>query len=58
MKFFYLLCCENFLVICLNDGVLFYPFIEGGLGDTIFFAELSLCFTVLMKEGERFSYLL
>ena len=53
MKFLHLLSGKNFAVIDLNGGIEFNPFGEGGLGKAVIFAELDLCFAVLMKRNQR-----
>lgn len=49
MKFFDLFSGEDISVIHFNGGVLLDPFAKSGLGNAVFFAELGLCFAVLVK---------
>ena len=48
LKFFDLFGSKDFAVINFNSGVLFYPFVEGGLGNNVFIAKLYLVFTIMV----------
>ena len=40
------LCGQDFAIIHLDSGILFYPFAKGGLGNAVFLAELGLSLAV------------